>query len=235
MLGIFFVWKIFPKPNRKTKQPDKDVKSQNELDMESRERRKRAYISQLKALPNQDEFSRDIESSKNQIDRFERYLSNIRALYVELSKGNRFDSADCERAINGAIRLFYKRLDSMMAYIRMFDADEYKAFRNGELDLKSEKSASEKKELFAKTFRYVDQITDNNEEMVLAVHKVLLRMTEMGTTKEWDTDAIQAVKTLDKYIKQTEADAALDSEVGETLLRQLDGGPVINGIRNSRK
>jgi len=235
LIGGISVWKIFSKPKKKSKQPVKEVNQHIELDMESSDRRRRTYFSKLKDLPNQSEFKRDIENSKNQIDRFERYIDNIRSFYKEFSRGDKFDSAACERAINGAIKLFYSRIDSMIAYIRTFDSDEYKAFRNGELDLKSEKSTFEKKELFDKTFRYVDQITDNNEEMVLAVHKMLLGMTEKSATKEWDSEAIQAVKKLADYIETTERAMKLDSEVGATLLKQLSGGPAISEFSNIRK
>lgn len=217
-LGIYTMWAVFFRKNTKVSDKSQDGNTEVESATKLSEKRKRKYILMLDELPNKREFNADIDTSKDQINRFEAYLSNIRTLYSGLSHKAKINSAESERAINGAIGIFYRRIESMMACIRLFDSNEYRTFCSGELELKSQKSILEKKALFEKTFKYVDEITDSNEELILAVHKLLSALTEMGLSKEWDNDTILATRRLNDYIKSAEGVTELNSEIGEEIM-----------------
>lgn len=218
ILGIYTMWAVFFRKTTQISNKSKDGNAEVENATKLSERRKKNYILMLDELPNKKEFNSDIETSKDQINRFEAYLTNIRTLYFSLSHKSKINSVESEQAINGAIGIFYKRIESMMACIRLFDSNEYRTFCSGELELKSQKSILEKKALFEKTFKYVDEITDSNEELILAVHKLLSALTEMGLSKDWDNDTMIATRRLNDYIKSAEGVTELNSEIGEQIM-----------------
>lgn len=232
VIGIVAIWHAFFKKKKTTENKTQNTEKEIEIKNNLSKKRKANYISMLDELPNKRAFRDDIDSSKDQITRFESYLCNIHNICLRLVYKDKINVTECENAIKGAIGIFYSRIESMLACIRLFDANEYRDFCSGELEFKSQKSIIEKKALFEKTFNNVKGIINSNEELILAVHKLLLALNEMNLSKEWDTETILATRKLNDYIKSTEGGIELSSMAGQEVLEYLGkNGPTIKPIR----
>lgn len=176
------------------------------------------YTQLLRQCLNKPFFRKDLEAGIDQIARFEKKQKTIQLL---LKTGSKINADKCLTILTRVSDVFYENVRALATRAIVFDEDEYALFRAGKLELATEQARRQKEDFYTSVAQYTDEITNQNEEIILRIDQLSLELTRANTANKWDTDSILAMQHLDEYIRSTELTQNLEREVGEEVCSKI--------------
>lgn len=186
----------------------------------SRETRAQEYTRRLKNCLHMSFFQKDLTAAIDQIARFEKKQQTVHEM-LQGEGGEKVGAGRCLAILQSVGDIFYENVRSLLARTRLFDEKEYQLFRNGQLELSTPQARAQKEEFYRTLAQSIDEMTDQNEEILLQIDKLSLELSRASTSNQWDTDTIVAMKRLDDYIQSTRQAQNWEREAGETVCRQI--------------
>ena len=146
----------------------------------------------------------DIVLSLDQLERIDKKKGTLTEVL-----GQRFDSAELSykkfnSVINEVEKLFYLNVRGLLNKLSVFDASEFSALANQQASGRfSNKLIQEKKLLYDEYIASIRGYIGANEEILLKLDKLLLEITQLGSTDYKDVEEMPCMKEIDALINQT--------------------------------
>jgi hypothetical protein len=171
--------------------PVKDIKSHED------------YIAALHQYKNVKALNKDILLAIDQLERMEK--KRITLLDV---LGQRFDQTELSykkfiSVIYEVGNLFYLNIRGILNKLRVFDASEFSAIASPQRTAPFSNQLQEKMDLYKAYLAYITGYLGANEEILLKLDKLLLEISQWGSTSYKDVEDMPCMKEIDSLIKQT--------------------------------
>lgn len=162
------------------------------------------YIEALHPFKNMKPLKSDVTLGLDQLER----LSKKRdALSDVLSQ--RFDATELSykrfhSVIDEVTKLFYLNIKGMLNKLHVFDPTEYASLEESHHSAKfSKKLIQEKTALYHEYLTAISGYVSANEEILLKLDKLLLEISQLGSTDYNDVEEMPCMKEIDALIQQT--------------------------------
>lgn len=179
------------------------------------------YIEMLQHCMGKAFFQKDLAACIDQIRRFEKKKQMNQLLLTAGEAGGQEYEEKCAPLLQRVTDIFYDNVKALVTRAILFDEAEYELFQQGRLELATPQARSQKGAFYQNLAKVVDEITNQNEEILLQLDELALEMTRANTANEWDTETIVTMKKLAELIEKTKRKQDLEKEVGEAVCQQL--------------
>jgi hypothetical protein len=154
-------------------------------------------IEALQKVSYMDCFADNITQNLEQVQRFNNKLDTIKEILAQ-----RFDTGEMSfkkfiSVLQGVEQVVYTNMRIILNKISAFDYEEYKQL--SKLEWNSDELAQEKMSIYQKYIDFVQEATNDNEEILLKLDRLLLEISQYNAME--DIMNMPAMIELDKLIK----------------------------------
>lgn len=148
-------------------------------------------------------FEEDIELAKSQLDRLEQKKSTLTMLLQQKFSPTEMSYAKFSQVISDTAELIYANVQSVINRLIIFDYNEYEDIRKGKLKGLSAAALASKQNIFSEHIKYIKNIVQANENIIIKLDNLLLEVTKLDETLGEDVESLDAIKDINALISQT--------------------------------
>jgi len=164
---------------------------------------KEDYIEALNEHRGLKTFERNIDLLLDQIERLQKKNKTIRDILLQIFNASEISYQKFDAVIAEVENIFFKNIRSIINKLNAFDEDDYnfiKKQRNS--GAFSEEIMEEKFNVYNEYIRYVKEATEDNEQILLKLDKLLLEISGLNCIESGELEQMAGMIEIDNLIKQ---------------------------------
>jgi parvulin-like peptidyl-prolyl isomerase len=164
---------------------------------------KEDYIEALNEHRGLKTFERNIDLLLDQIERLQKKNKTIRDILLQIFNASEISYQKFDAVIAEVENIFFKNIRSIINKLNAFDEDDYnfiKKQRNS--GAFSEEIMEEKFNVYNEYIRFVKEATEDNEQILLKLDKLLLEISGLNCIESGELEQMAGMIEIDNLIKQ---------------------------------
>jgi hypothetical protein len=164
---------------------------------------KEDYVEALNAHRGLETFERNIDLLFDQIERLQKKNKTIRDILLQIFNASEISYQKFDAVIAEVENIFFKNIRSIINKLNAFDEDDYnfiKKQRNS--GAFSEEIMEEKFKVYNEYIRFVKEATEDNEQILLKLDKLLLEISGLNCIESGELEQMAGMIEIDNLIKQ---------------------------------
>lgn len=164
---------------------------------------KEDYVEALNEHRGLETFERNIDLLLDQIERLQKKNKTIRDILLQIFNASEISYQKFDAAIAEVENIFFKNIRSIINKLNAFDEDDYnfiKKQRNS--GAFSEEIMEEKFNVYNEYIRFVKEATEDNEQILLKLDKLLLEISGLNCIESGELEQMAGMIEIDNLIKQ---------------------------------
>jgi len=161
------------------------------------------YIEELDARRELKTFEKPVDLLLNQIERLQNKNKIIRDILLQIFSASEMSYKKFDGVIAEVEKIFFMNIRSILNKMNAFDEDDYNFIRKKhESDDFSEKFMEEKIKVYNEYITFVKTATEDNEEILLKLDKLLLEISGLNSVESGELEQMAGMRAIDDLIKQ---------------------------------
>jgi hypothetical protein len=164
---------------------------------------KEDYVEALNEHRGLKTFERNIDLLLDQIQRLQKKNKTIRDILLQIFNASEISYQKFDAVIAEVENIFFKNIRSIINKLNAFDEDDYnfiKKQRNA--GAFSEEIMEEKFKVYNEYIRFVKEATEDNEQILLKLDKLLLEISGLNCIESGELEQMAGMIEIDNLIKQ---------------------------------
>lgn len=164
---------------------------------------KEDYVEALNEHRGLETFERNIDLLLDQIERLQKKNKTIRDILLQIFNASEISYQKFDAVIAEVENIFFKNIRSIINKLNAFDEDDYnfiKKQRNS--GAFSEEIMEEKFKVYNEYIRFVKEATEDNEQILLKLDKLLLEISGLNCIESGELEQMAGMIEIDNLIKQ---------------------------------
>jgi len=164
---------------------------------------KEDYIEALNEHRGLKTFERKIDLLLDQIERLQKKNKTIRDILLQIFNASEISYQKFDAVIAEVENIFFKNIRSIINKLNAFDEEDYnfiKKQRNA--GAFSEEIMEEKFKVYNEYIRFVKEATEDNEQILLKLDKLLLEISGLNCIESGELEQMAGMIEIDNLIKQ---------------------------------
>ena len=164
---------------------------------------KEDYVEALNEHRGLETFERNIDLLLDQIERLQKKNKTIRDILLQIFNASEISYQKFDAVIAEVENIFFKNIRSIINKLNAFDEDDYnfiKKQRNS--GAFSEEIMEEKFNVYNEYIRFVKEATEDNEQILLKLDKLLLEISGLNCIESGELEQMAGIIEIDNLIKQ---------------------------------
>ena len=164
---------------------------------------KEDYIEALNEHRGLKTFERNIDLLLDQIERLQKKNKTIRDILLQIFNASEISYQKFDAVIAEVENILFKNIRSIINKLNAFDEDDYnfiKKQRNS--GAFSEEIMEEKFKVYNEYIRFVKEATEDNEQILLKLDKLLLEISGLNCIESGELEQMAGMIEIDNLIKQ---------------------------------
>jgi len=164
---------------------------------------KEDYIEALNEHRGLKTFERNIDLLLDQIERLQKKNKTIRDILLQIFNASEISYQKFDAVIAEVENIFFKNIRSIINKLNAFDEEDYnfiKKQRNA--GAFSEEIMEEKFKVYNEYIRFVKEATEDNEQILLKLDKLLLEISGLNCIESGELEQMAGMIEIDNLIKQ---------------------------------
>ena len=164
---------------------------------------KEDYVEALNEHRGLETFERNIDLLLDQIERLQNKNKTIRDILLQIFNASEISYQKFDAVIAEVENIFFKNIRSIINKLNAFDEDDYnfiKKQRNS--GAFSEEIMEEKFNVYNEYIRFVKEATEDNEQILLKLDKLLLEISGLNCIESGELEQMAGMIEIDNLIKQ---------------------------------
>ena len=164
---------------------------------------KEDYVEALNEHRGLETFERNIDLLLDQIERLQKKNKTIRDILLQIFNASEISYQKFDAVIAEVENIFFKNIRSIINKLNAFDEDDYnfiKKQRNS--GAFSEEIMQEKFKVYNEYIRFVKEATEDNEQILLKLDKLLLEISGLNCIESGELEQMAGMIEIDNLIKQ---------------------------------
>ena len=158
-------------------------------------------IEALKENKSKRTFANDIDILLEQIDRFDKKKETIYDILLQKFNSSEMSYSKFKSVIVDIEELLYINIKSVINKINIFDQQEYdKIYKDIRHRKINNNIINEKKNMYEQYVSFVRESTEDNEQILLKLDKVLLELSKFNSLEDGELENMNAMKDIDDLI-----------------------------------
>jgi len=162
------------------------------------------YVEKLNAHRELKTFEKTVDLLLDQIERLQNKNKIIRDILLQIFSASEMSYKKFDGVISEVEKIFFMNIRSILNKMNAFDEEDYNFIRkkreSGDF---SEQFMEEKIEVYNKYITFVKAATEDNEEILLKLDKLLLELSGLNSVESGQLDKLPGMIEIDHLIKQT--------------------------------
>jgi hypothetical protein len=162
------------------------------------------YVEELNAHRDLKTFEKTVDLMLDQIERLQNKNRIIRDILLQIFSASEMSYKKFDGVISEVEKIFFMNIRSILNKMNAFDEDDYNFIRtkreSGDF---SEQFMEEKIEVYNKYITFVKAATEDNEEILLKLDKLLLELSGLNSVESGQLEKMPGMIEIDNLIKQT--------------------------------
>ena len=161
------------------------------------------YIEALNDQRELKTFEKSIELLLDQIERLQKKNKTIREILLQIFSASEIAYKKFDAVIAEVERIFFMNIRSVLNKLNAFDEDDYNFVRSRqEAGAFSEQFMEEKLEVYYEYIKFVNAATEDNEQILLKLDKLLLEISGLNSIESGELEQMAGMIEIDNLIKQ---------------------------------
>ena len=164
---------------------------------------KEDYVEALNEHRGLETFERNIDLLLDQIERLQKKNKTIRDILLQIFNASEISYQKFDAVIAEVENIFFKNIRSIINKLNAFDEEDYnfiKKQRNA--GAFSEEIMEEKFNVYNEYIRFVKEATEDNEQILLKLDKLLLEISGLNCIESGELEQMAGMIEIDNLIKQ---------------------------------
>lgn len=164
---------------------------------------KEDYVEALNEHRGLETFERNIDLLLDQIERLQKKNKTIRDILLQIFNASEISYQKFDAVIAEVENIFFKNIRSIINKLNAFDEEDYnfiKKQRNS--GAFSEEIMEEKFNVYNEYIRFVKEATEDNEQILLKLDKLLLEISGLNCIESGELEQMAGMIEIDNLIKQ---------------------------------
>ena len=164
---------------------------------------KEDYVEALNEHRGLETFERNIDLLLDQIERLQKKNKTIRDILLQIFNASEISYQKFDAVIAEVENIFFKNIRSIINKLNAFDEEDYnfiKKQRNA--GAFSEEIMQEKFKVYNEYIRFVKEATEDNEQILLKLDKLLLEISGLNCIESGELEKMAGMIEIDNLIKQ---------------------------------
>ena len=164
---------------------------------------KEDYVEALNEHRGLETFERNIDLLLDQIERLQKKNKTIRDILLQIFNASEISYQKFDAVIAEVENIFFKNIRSIINKLNAFDEEDYnfiKKQRNA--GAFSEEIMEEKFKVYNEYIRFVKEATEDNEQILLKLDKLLLEISGLNCIESGELEQMAGMIEIDNLIKQ---------------------------------
>ncbi len=164
---------------------------------------KEDYVEALNEHRGLETFERNIDLLLDQIERLQKKNKTIRDILLQIFNASEISYQKFDAVIAEVENIFFKNIRRIINKLNSFDEDDYnfiKKQRNS--GAFSEEIMEEKFNVYNEYIRFVKEATEDNEQILLKLDKLLLEISGLNCIESGELEQMAGMIEIDNLIKQ---------------------------------
>jgi len=164
---------------------------------------KEDYVEALNEHRGLETFERNIDLLLDQIERLQKKNKTIRDILLQIFNASEISYQKFDAVIAEVENIFFKNIRSIINKLNAFDEGDYnfiKKQRNA--GAFSEEIMEEKFKVYNEYIRFVKEATEDNEQILLKLDKLLLEISGLNCIESGELEQMAGMIEIDNLIKQ---------------------------------
>ena len=164
---------------------------------------KEDYVEALNEHRGLETFERNIDLLLDQIERLQKKNKTIRDILLQIFNASEISYQKFDAVIAEVENIFFKNIRSIINKLNAFDEEDYnfiKKQRNS--GAFSEEIMQEKFNVYNEYIRFVKEATEDNEQILLKLDKLLLEISGLNCIESGELEQMAGMIEIDNLIKQ---------------------------------
>ena len=164
---------------------------------------KEDYVEALNEHRGLETFERNIDLLLDQIERLQKKNKTIRDILLQIFNASEISYQKFDAVIAEVENIFFKNIRSIINKLNAFDEEDYnfiKKQRNA--GAFSEEIMQEKFKVYNEYIRFVKEATEDNEQILLKLDKLLLEISGLNCIESGQLEQMAGMIEIDNLIKQ---------------------------------
>ena len=164
---------------------------------------KEDYVEALNEHRGLETFERNIDLLLDQIERLQKKNKTIRDILLQIFNASVISYQKFDAVIAEVENIFFKNIRSIINKLNAFDEEDYnfiKKQRNS--GAFSEEIMEEKFNVYNEYIRFVKEATEDNEQILLKLDKLLLEISGLNCIESGELEQMAGMIEIDNLIKQ---------------------------------
>ncbi len=164
---------------------------------------KEDYVEALNEHRGLETFERNIDLLLDQIERLQKKNKTIRDILLQIFNASEISYQKFDAVIAEVENIFFKNIRSIINKLNAFDEEDYnfiKKQRNA--GAFSEEIMQEKFNVYNEYIRFVKEATEDNEQILLKLDKLLLEISGLNCIESGELEQMAGMIEIDNLIKQ---------------------------------
>jgi len=164
---------------------------------------KEDYVEALNEHRGLETFERNIDLLLDQIERLQKKNKTIRDILLQIFSASEISYHKFDAVIAEVENIFFKNIRSIINKLNAFDEEDYnfiKKQRNA--GAFSEEIMQEKFKVYNEYIRFVKEATEDNEQILLKLDKLLLEISGLNCIESGELEQMAGMIEIDNLIKQ---------------------------------
>jgi hypothetical protein len=162
------------------------------------------YVEELNSHRNLKTFEKTVDLMLDQIERLQNKNKIIRDILLQIFSASEMSYKKFDGVISEVEKIFFMNIRSILNKMNAFDEDDYNFIRtkreSGDF---SEQFMVEKIEVYNKYITFIKAATEDNEEILLKLDKLLLELSGLNSVESGQLEKMPGMIEIDNLIKQT--------------------------------
>jgi len=161
------------------------------------------YIEALNDQRELKTFEKSIELLLDQIERLQKKNKTIREILLQIFSASEIAYKKFDAVIAEVEKIFFMNIRSVLNKLNAFDEDDYNFVRSRqEAGAFSEQFMEEKFEVYYEYIKFVNAATEDNEQILLKLDKLLLEISGLNSIESGELEQMAGMIEIDNLIKQ---------------------------------
>jgi len=161
------------------------------------------YIEALNDQRELKTFEKSIELLLDQIERLQKKNKTIREILLQIFSASEIAYKKFDAVIAEVEKIFFMNIRSVLNKLNAFDEDDYNFVRSRqEAGAFSEQFMEEKLEVYYEYIKFVNAATEDNEQILLKLDKLLLEISGLNSIESGELEQMAGMIEIDNLIKQ---------------------------------
>ena len=161
------------------------------------------YIEALNDQRELKTFEKSIELLLDQIERLQKKNKTIREILLQIFSASEIAYKKFDAVIAEVEKIFFMNIRSILNKLNAFDEDDYNFVRSRqEAGAFSEQFMEEKLEVYYEYIKFVNAATEDNEQILLKLDKLLLEISGLNSIESGELEQMAGMIEIDNLIKQ---------------------------------